>query len=215
MDNFNVHFSACLAYRVDPLLFTGRTIHLCLFPACCKCFSDKWSVLGHFTHLDNKLVIKGPINCLDQIFWIFGVGLVILWPLVYFQVVKMKIIPEILIFSFSALFFCKCTLHIFFLTVSTWLTNTGSWMASSLKWKWYRKPTRLTIEQWRVNYFPKKWADCTSSLGQSYQIIWSWSLAHRNFEYCLQTKEKKQKQKNIQLQKIIFFSCFRLFGILA
>ena len=44
----------------------------------CFFFSDKWSVLGHFNHLDNKLVIKRPINCLDQIFWTYSVGLVIL-----------------------------------------------------------------------------------------------------------------------------------------
>ena len=53
--------------------------------------------------MDNKLAIKGPINCLDQIFWTYGVGLVILWPLVYSQVVSMKINPEISILPFLAL----------------------------------------------------------------------------------------------------------------
>ena len=102
-DNFNVHFLTFLAYKVDPLSFTGRSIHLRLVPSM-LCFSDKWSVVGHFHRLDNKLAIKGPINCLDQIFWTC-VRLVILWPLVYFQVVSMKINPEISILSFLALFF--------------------------------------------------------------------------------------------------------------
>ena len=38
------------------------------------------------------------------LFWIYGVGLVILWPLVYSQVVSMKISSEISILSFLNLF---------------------------------------------------------------------------------------------------------------
>ena len=38
-----------------------RSIHLRLV-ASMLCFSDKWSVLGHFNHLDNKLAIKGPMG---------------------------------------------------------------------------------------------------------------------------------------------------------
>ena len=57
---FNVYL-AFLAYKVDPSLFTGRSIHLRLV-ASMLCFSDKWSVLGHFNHLDNKLAIKGPMG---------------------------------------------------------------------------------------------------------------------------------------------------------
>ena len=38
------------------------------------------------------------------LFWIYGVGLVILWPLVYSQVVSMKISSEISILSFLTLF---------------------------------------------------------------------------------------------------------------
>ena len=113
-DNFNVHFLTFLAYKVDPLSFTGRSIHLRLVPSM-LCFSDKWSVVGHFHRLDNKLAIKGPINCLDQIFWTC-VRLVILWPLVYFQVVSMKI-NLVINFVIFGPFFRMCTLYIFFLTV--------------------------------------------------------------------------------------------------
>ena len=70
------------------------------------CFSDVWSVSGHLNCLDNKLAINDPI-C--QICWIFGVGLVILWPHVYFQVVGMKISQDISILLFMA-FFSVCTL---------------------------------------------------------------------------------------------------------
>ena len=38
-DNFNVHFSTFLAYKVDPLLFTGRNIHLRLVPSMSYVFS--------------------------------------------------------------------------------------------------------------------------------------------------------------------------------
>ena len=68
------------------------------------CFSDKWSVLGHFNRLDNKLVMKLSVYCLDQIFWTYGVGPVISWLLVYSQVVSMKISSEISILSFLTLF---------------------------------------------------------------------------------------------------------------
>ena len=57
---FNVYL-VFLAYKVDPSLFRGRSIHLRLV-ASMLCFSDKWSVLGHFNHLDNKLAIKGPMG---------------------------------------------------------------------------------------------------------------------------------------------------------
>ena len=33
MDNFSVHFSAFLAYKVAPLLFIDRSIHLTLVPS--------------------------------------------------------------------------------------------------------------------------------------------------------------------------------------
>ena len=62
-------FSSLLSMdnKVDPLLFTGRSICLRLVTSM-LCFSNKWSILGHFNCLDNKLAIKGPTNCLGQIF---------------------------------------------------------------------------------------------------------------------------------------------------
>ena len=78
------------------------------------CFSDKWSVLGHFNCLDNKLVMKLSVYCLDQIFWTYGVGPVISWLLVYSQVVSMKISSEISILSFLTLFLCVHSLHLLF-----------------------------------------------------------------------------------------------------
>ena len=124
--NFNIHFSVFLAYKVDPLLFTGRGIHLRLVPSM-LCFSDKWSVLGYLC-LESKLAIKGPINCLDQIFWTYVVRLVTLWPLMYSQVVSMKISPEISILLFLTHFsVCELFASSFSVSNNKETSMTSSW----------------------------------------------------------------------------------------
>ena len=42
-------------------------------------------------------------------------------------------------------------------------------------------------------------------------------IYHLNFDYCQQTKEKKNKnnKKPLNCDKQLLFSCFRIFGILA
>ena len=96
-------FLGLFIVKVDPLSFASRSIPLKLGLSM-LCFSDKWSVLGHLNCLDNKLAMKGLIKCLGQIFWTNSAGLVILWQLVYLQVLSMKIGPEISILSFLTLF---------------------------------------------------------------------------------------------------------------
>ena len=72
---------------------------------------------------------------------------------------------------------------------STWSTNTRSMMVSKLNWKWYQKSTRSTIEQWRVNCFSEKWADCTSSLGRKERFCEKCTCHYKLLS-------SKEKQKN-------------------
>lgn len=53
------------------------------------------------------------------------------------------------------------------------LTNTGLWMVSSLKWKWYREPTGSTMEQWRVKCFTKKVIWLHFTFWSQSKVLWT------------------------------------------
>ena len=101
--------------------------------------------------------------------------------------------------------FWSLILYLIMTLKSAWSTNTGLWMVSSLKWKWYREPTGSTMEQWRVKCFTKKWVDCTSPFGHKAKFCEQSNLCTCHYE--LLSSKKQNKITEEQLSTVLCLRC--------